>query len=145
MNAEVLLSWNWRERSDALVPQAAIAWGDAANALHERLAGMSSEQLANISLTANLDVMLAIGAADNLPWVPGVAYAAPCPDAPTLWLPTCWQPDVPCDLLAQALTRQCRRHPLLLWHAPSALFPLDRVLPASPALLASIKTYSQGI
>ena len=145
MNAEALFSWNWRKRSDALVPQAAIAWGDASDALHERVAGMSSEQLGNISLTANLDVMVAIGAAVNLPWVPGVAYAAPCPDAPALWLPTCWQPDIPCDLLAQALTRLCGRHPLLLWNTPPTLFPLDRVLPATPALLASIERYRQRI
>lgn len=143
MSAAVPISWAWRERSPALVPQAALAWGAAAEALHARLAQMPAEQLAKLSLTANLDVLVAIGAPELLPWVAGVSYAAPCPEAPALWLPTCWEPDVPCDLLAQALRRQFGRQPLLLCKEPATALPLDRALPASPALLERIATQHQ--
>jgi hypothetical protein len=145
MSAAPLTPWAWHERRDAPPPQAAIAWGETIDAMHERLARVPTEKLSKVLLTFNLDVLIAIGATDDLPWVAGVAYAAPSPEAPSLWLPTCWQPDVPCDLLARALTRQYQRQPLLLWRKPFTVLPLDRALPASPALLTRIMAHRQQL
>lgn len=137
--------WHWRRHPDPGAPRAVVAWGAAAPRLHARLLALSAERQAPLLATASRDVLVATGEADDLPWVDGAAYAAPCPDAPSLWLPTLWQPDVPCDLLAQALHRRHTRQPLLLWHQPAALVPLDRQLPVSQAHLERIAAHWQGM
>ena len=88
--------------------------------------------------SASRDVLVVSGAAADLPWVPGIAYAARCMDAPTLWRPTVLQPDVSADLLARSLRRIHSRGPLLLWADPAAVVPLDRHLRVGPELLARI-------
>ena len=85
-----------------------------------------------------------MGAVSALPWVEGVEYAAPHPEAPQLWLPALQQPDVPCDLLVQALIRIHARQPLLVWPWPKCVLPLDRALPLSAAALAQIETFWRG-
>jgi hypothetical protein len=143
MSASPLLPWRWLERSPALEPQAAVAWGDVAVRLHARLSDMSREQQGRVSATANRDVLVMTGAMNDLPWVDGIEYAAPSPEAPQLWLPTHSRPNVPCDLLAQGFCRNQGRQPLLIWPNRSALLPLDRLLPVSSSLLACIDTFWQ--
>jgi hypothetical protein len=84
------------------------------------------------------------GAAHDLPWVPGVAYATRSSEAPTLWRPTWLRPDVPLDLLARALHRLHAREPVLLWPDPAAVVPLDHDLPVSAALLTRIAERWRG-
>lgn len=144
MNVSTLMHWQWLERSPATEPQAAVAWGDAAKRLHTRLGSLSDEQQGRLSATGNRDMLVATGSASDLPWVEGVEYAAPCAEAPSLWLPTLRRPNVPCDLLAKAFCRHYGRQPLLLWPNRSTLLPLDRLLPVSPALLARIGAYWQS-
>jgi hypothetical protein len=138
MSASPQVPWHWLERSPALIPQAAVAWGEAAVRLRTRLGDMPIEQQSRVSATANRDVLVMTGATNDLPWVDGIKYAAPSPEAPQLWLPTHSQPSVPCDLLAIALCRNQGRQPLLIWPSRSALLPLDRLLPVSSSLLARI-------
>jgi len=132
------LPWQWCPVSEVATPRAAVAWGVAARQLHQRLTQLDEAQRASLQATANRDVLIVLGEASELPWVDGVAYAAPSVAAPALWLPLHWQPDVPEDLLGRALERQYGRKPLLLWREPSTVVPLDRQLPLSARLLASI-------
>jgi len=136
-------TWHWLPRQSAPEPQAAVAWGEAATILLRRLLGMVPEVRARYRVTACMDAVIVVGGGEALPWVPEIRYAAPHPDAPELWLPTLWQPDVPVDLLARKLVRQFQRQPLLLWREPALLLPLDRVLPASAEVLMRIAAHRQ--
>ncbi len=121
-----------------------MAWGEAAGRLHARLRHVEAERASALLVTASRDVLVVMGAVSALPWVEHVEYAAPHPEAPHLWLPTLQQPDVPCDLLAQALTRLHARRPLLVWPSPPCVLPLDRALPLSAALLEQIDAHWRG-
>ncbi len=138
MSVTAPLRWQWHPRFPALEPQAAVAWDEAAPRLLARLLRMSEEQQCRLSASANRDALVMTGPVNDLPWVEGVEYAAPSPEAPQLWLPTRYRPSVPCDLLARGLHRRHGRQPLLIWPQRSALLPLDRLLPVSPALLERI-------
>ncbi|QDQ27027.1 hypothetical protein FNU76_12015 [Chitinimonas arctica] len=137
-------AWQWQAVSEPAEPGAAVAWGKVAQRLHERLADLPAERQARLQLTANRDVLIAIGPADDLPWVDGIAYAHAAPEAPGLWLPTHWRPDIPTDLVLRALQAAHGRQPLLLWRTPAALVPLDRQLPLNPALLARVARLWNG-
>jgi len=132
------VAWKWRADPSPPAPDAAVAWHDSARLLHARLGRLSPDTQARLLACASRDVLIVSGAAEDLPWVPGIAYAARCTDAPTLWRPTVLQPDVPAELLARALRRAHSRGPMLLWPDPAALVPLDQQLRVSPALLARI-------
>jgi hypothetical protein len=138
VNARGAVPWTWRADPSPPAPDAAVAWHDSARALHARLARLPPETQARLLACASRDVLVVSGAAEDMPWVPGIAYAARCAEAPTLWRPTVLRPDVPADLLAQSLRRVQRRTPLLLWPDPATLVPLDRQLRVSPELLARI-------
>jgi len=138
MTSAALLEWRWKTRATALPAQAAVAWGNAAQQLLARLHRLSLAEQAMLSATASRDVVVVTGEISALPWVDGVAYAAPCIEAPGLWLPTWTEPDLPGDLLARMLQRQHHRQPLLLWPQPQAVIPLDRLTPVSAVLLARI-------
>jgi hypothetical protein len=47
-----------------------------------------------------------LGAAEDLPWVPGVVYLGREAEAPSLLLPTTLAPTVPAALLLQAFQKQ---------------------------------------
>ncbi len=132
-------SWGWRPRQVPVTPQAAVAWGDVARRLHARLLLLPTEQASRLQATANRDVLVVAGAAADLPWIDGVAYAAMDAQAPHLWLPTRWEPDRPTDLLAHALAEKFQRTPLLLWRDPPTVVPLDRQLPVSATHLQRIE------
>jgi len=135
------LDWHWRARAEPVAPRALVAWGDAARRLHARLVARDADAGAALQATASGDILVVGGDAAALPWVDGGQYAAPCADAPGLWLPTLWEPDAPHDLLARALQRRHARQPLLLWREPAAVVPLVRLLPLTPALLARIAAH----
>lgn len=139
-----LPAWQWRARTAAVEAMAAVAWGDAATRLHAQLTRDAAAAPGRWSATASRDVLVLQGQTATLPWVDGVAYAAPCDCAPALWLPTLWEPDLPGDLVARALHRLHGRQPLLLWRQPLAVVPLDRLLPVTPALLARIAEHWHG-
>ena len=145
MNLAGRFDWRWQRRLEPASPRAVVAWGAAAPRLLARLLDLPAEHQARLSATASGDVIVAAGEAADLPWTDGVAYAAPCADAPGLWLPTLWQPDVPCDLLAKALQQRHANQPLLLWNVPSALVPLHRLLPMSAAHLERIEAHWQRV
>jgi len=145
MSAMVPIEWHWRPRAEPLPARAAVAWGAAARALHGRLSQLSPEQQSGLSAMAAPELLMVTGEADVLPWVDGIAYAGPTPDAPGLWLPTLETPDLPLYLIARSLLREHpTRQPLLLWPRPALVLPLDRLLPLSAALLVRISALWDG-
>lgn len=141
MSLPTPLGWAWKAQAEPSAPVAAVAWGTVARDLHARLSSMSVEQQRGLQATANRDVLIVSGESSRLPWVAGVEYACACEQAPQLWLPSLWQPEVALDLLAQALLAKFDRQPLLVWHQPTTCVPLDRSLPVTAELLARIAAY----
>jgi len=129
------MNWHWRPAAQALPPRAAVAWGPVTARLQARLVGLPSSEREGLQLVAAPGWLVVLGKADDLPWVDGVRYAAPSPQAPALWLPTHAEPDRPHDLIDRALRRQHGRQPLLLWPDPAVALPLDRPQIASDSAL----------
>jgi hypothetical protein len=138
------MPWNWCADPSPSEPEGAVAWQEAARSLHARLGRLSPEVRSRLRVSAGRGLLIVTGAAADLPWVEGIAYAARCAAAPALWRPTLHSPDVPADLLARALARRHAREPLLLWPLPAAVVPMDRLLPVTPELLARIARCWQG-
>lgn len=132
------IAWHWRPVADAAAPRAAVGHGPAAERLLARVGAWPQARRAALAVTGTRDWLVVLGPTDDLPWVEGVRYAAPCADCPSLWLPTHRAPSVPPDLLWQALHARHRRAPLLLWPEPEAVLPLDRQLPADVAILETL-------
>lgn len=132
------IAWHWRPVADAAAPRAAVGHGLAAARLLARLAARPPARRAALAVTGTRDWLVVLGPTDDLPWVEGVRYAAPCDACPSLWLPTHRTPSVPPDLLWRALQARHRRAPLLLWPEPAAVLPLDRQLPADDAVLQAL-------
>ncbi|WP_249679645.1 hypothetical protein [Pseudomonas abieticivorans] len=123
--------WQWQRRGEPLAPRAAVAWGEVARQLHARLQQLPAGARKRLQATASHGLLVVTGESADLPWVDGIQYAAPAPQAPGLWLPTQWQPDACSELLLQALSARFPRQPLLLWREPALVIPLDRQLPLS--------------
>ncbi len=134
------LRWSWHPTSEAPSPQAAVAQGPIAlQALLTRLQALPSPQRERLSVVAAAGWLVVLGPEDDLPWVDGVSYSAPSSQAPSLWLPTHRHPDLPHDVIAQALARAFGPGPLLLWSSPDVVLPLQGAQPATDAVLAAAR------
>jgi hypothetical protein len=134
------LRWSWQPTPEAPPPQAVVAHGPATvQALVTRLHGLPSAERERLSVVAAAGWLVVLGAQDDLPWVDGVGYAAPSTVAPALWLPTHRHPDLPHDVMAQALAQALGPGPLLLWPSPEVVLPLQGAQPASDAVLAAAR------
>lgn len=138
MNLNGSLAWRWQPDPSPPEPRAAVAWHAASRSLHARLEQLPENVQKRLYATASRDVLVVTGAAEDLPWAPGISYAATTAEAPTLWRPTLLRPDAPADLLSRALQQRHARQPLLLWPDPDAVIPLDRLLAITPRVLARI-------
>lgn len=87
-------------------PRLALARGEVVSALAERLLALDDKTLDGLTAAATDGYLAVVAPADRLPWVDGLAYLAPFPDAPALYLPTHLEPDVPPTLVARAFARQ---------------------------------------
>ncbi len=133
------MALDWIDDEAPPAPQGVIVLGDDARALLARLQrSLDGATASPLRATAHHDALVVLGAADALPWLDGVRYIAPRPDAPMLWLPTHQRPTLPLDLLGAAVLRRHARSPLLLWPAPAQLVPLDRARPVDATLLSRI-------
>jgi hypothetical protein len=127
---------DWQERAPALAPAGLVAAGRQARALLLQLQQRDDAGLKGLSLVATRDMLVLLGEAGQLPWLDGVRYCAPDPEAPALWLPTWLRPALPSDLVHAALHRRAAHGRLLLWPTPEHLLPLDGALPIDQPLLA---------
>lgn len=134
------MNWEWGPEPEPPAPQGAAGVGRAAaRALLAAIETLEPQRRGKLMLTANADVLVATGRADELPWCEGVLYIAPREAAPALWLPTTQRPQLPLDLLQRALERRHRPSPLLMLRDPAQLVPLHRALPAGDELIAQIR------
>ena len=138
------ISWTWRPVEDAVAPRAAVGHGVAATRLLARLPALPEPRRASLTATGTADWLVVLGTRDDLPWVEGVRYAAPSAASPALWLPTHVEPGAPAELLWRTLEARHGRAPLLLWNDPAAVLPLDRQLPATDDLLATLGAHLRG-
>jgi hypothetical protein len=125
----------WRERAHGLAPAGLVAGGAALRALLRELGRRDAAAVQGLSVTATPSLLVVLGDAERLPWVDGVAYCAPEPEVPGLWLPTRLAPTLPPDLLHAALRRRAGESRLLLWPEPALVLGLDGALPLQPAVL----------
>jgi len=125
----------WRERAHSLAPTGVVAGGAVAQALVRALKGRDAASLQDLSAVATATLLVLRGDAERLPWVDGVRYCAPDPDAPGLWLPTWLAPTQPPDLVLDVLRRRAGHASLLLWPDPELVLGLDGALPLTPQVL----------
>lgn len=127
----------WRPRPDPLEPAGVAARGAAARSLAARLLARGDEELGRLRGVAGPELLVALGAAADLPWTDGVSYLGRDPDAPLLLLPTNREPAVPARLLERALLARAQElaglePPLAVLLAPDLLVstavarPIDR-------------------
>ena len=97
------LQITWHFREEPRVPVAVVASGETAKELAKKLLSFDAAQWANWKGIATSDTIVLLGEAESLPWVDGVSYLGSDERAPHLLLPTNREPNVPADLLQQAL------------------------------------------
>jgi MoxR-vWA-beta-propeller ternary system domain bpX5 len=125
----------WQPRAVALTPAGLVAPASLAPALLALLRRRKATLLAALSVVATRDLLVLLGAADALPWLDGVRYCAPDPQAGNLWTPTHLMPSLPVDLVQTSLIERAASSPVLLWHAPEQLLPLAGAPALTPSLL----------
>lgn len=106
-----MLSVGQVPRAAPLTPSAVLAVGESARTLARRLRDFSDAQLARLRGVGGSDVLVVLGAADDLPWSDGAAYLGSEPSAPELYLACASEPDVPAPLLLRALLRHFQPAP----------------------------------
>lgn len=131
------LHFTWREREQALRPAGLVAPRLLARALLAGLAQRDADALQGLSAVATSSMLVLLGEEAKLPWLDGVRYCAPAPEASGLWLPTGRAPALPPDLVHEALRQRTGQSQLLLWPepAPAVVLGLDGALPLQQKVL----------
>lgn len=130
------LRWTSRERP--LDPRAAAATGEVADRLLERLRELPDDRLGRLRGVVGDDLLVVLGAPDDLPWVDGIVYLGRSEDAPALLVPTHQAPSVPEALLESAVLGRADQH-----QPPLALLP-RRALLASVAAARPLSVEALG-
>jgi hypothetical protein len=114
----VLLAVRWQPRQSPLKPVAVAACGTVALRLaHKLLAQDSLQQFEGVAgdqlLVLQGSEMQNDGtqqpAGSSLPWVDGVQYLGAHPAAPSLLLPTNYEPMLPGEMLEKVFLARCKR------------------------------------
>jgi hypothetical protein len=104
----------FRERAQPLAAAGLYAEGAARARLLEQLAAAPGERLAALRGVDAGDCVVLLGPESELPWVDGVVYLGRDPRAPLLLVPTCYEPDVPLELLEQRVAAAVQPAPIAL-------------------------------
>jgi hypothetical protein len=96
----------WRSRREPLTACGGLAFGAVARRLAERILRAEDPVLASLRGLAGTGVLLVLGDADLLPWADGIEYLGRSPDAPSLLLPTCFEPGFGDALFERAIMRK---------------------------------------
>jgi hypothetical protein len=98
---------NWHLREEPRIPTAVVAVGPVAKEFAMRILASDDLSMVRWKGIATSDAIVLLGESETLPWVNGVAYLGSDERAPHLLLPTNRDPNVPVDLLQQALIERC--------------------------------------
>jgi len=93
----------WTPRDCPLLPVAVAGQGETSLRLARRLLQMEDESLAQLEGVAGRKLIVVQGRLELLPWAHGVQYLGSDPAAPSLLVPTNYQPSLPPELLARAI------------------------------------------
>lgn len=99
------IKWHFREAPRP--PAAVVAAGNVTREFAKRILASDDLSIALWKGVATSDAIVLLGEAESLPWVDGVSYLGSDERAPHLLLPTNRDPNVPLDLLQQALIERC--------------------------------------
>ena len=105
------IKWHFREQPR--IPAAVVGFGDVAKDLARKLLASDQAKWPSLKGVAAADGIILLGEAASLPWVDGVSYLGSDERAPHLLLPTNREPNVPLDLLQQALIERSSFPPTL--------------------------------
>ncbi|MDP1978493.1 hypothetical protein [Undibacterium sp.] len=125
----------WVANEQAPAPAGLIAVAGVARQLLHKLQTLPANELSHLSVVASRDMLVVLGPPDILPWLDGVQYCAPHPQARDLWLPTHTGPSLSADLVQAALARRLGAHPILLLNQPEQIIPLADAVYLSADLL----------
>ena len=125
----------WIANEHAPVPAGLIAVTGVARQLLHKLQMLAAEDLSSLSVVASRDLLVVLGPPDILPWLDGVQYCAPHPQARDLWLPTHTSTSLSADLVQAALARRLGVQPMLLLDEPEQIIPLGDAAYLSADLL----------
>lgn len=125
----------WIANEHAPVPAGLIAVTGVARQLLHKLQMLAAEDLSSLSVVASRDLLVVLGPPDILPWLDGVQYCAPHPQARDLWLPTHTCTSLSVDLVQAALARRLGVQPMLLLDEPEQIIPLGDAAYLSADLL----------
>ncbi|BBB69905.1 hypothetical protein UNDYM_5652 [Undibacterium sp. YM2] len=114
----------WRANEHAPSPAGLIASAGIARQLLHKLQTLAADELSHLSVVASRDLLILMGPPELLPWLNGMQYCAPHPQARDLWLPTHTGPALSCDLVQAALARRLGTQALLLLNEPEQIIPL---------------------
>jgi hypothetical protein len=136
----------WRPRPSPLEPAGVAARGTAARALAGRLLARGDEELSRLAGVAGPELLIALGAPGDLPWVDGVSYLGQDPDAPLLLLPTALEPSVHPRLLQDALLARGSKlpPPLAVLLSPDLLVSTAAARPVSRPVLEGWLSRREG-
>jgi hypothetical protein len=120
------------------MPAAVVGFGDVAKGLARKLLTSDDAKWPSLKGVATSHGIVLVGEAESLPWVDGVSYLGSDERAPHLLLPTNREPNVPLDLLQQALVeRSPFPPPLALIETPNIVVSLAQARELSRDLLRS--------
>ncbi|MDP2345623.1 MAG: hypothetical protein Q8O67_32060 [Deltaproteobacteria bacterium] len=130
-HAPALLPIAFVVREDPLEAIAVIGFGAVAASLARRLLACPDDVLRRLHGVAGAGVLVALGAAETLPWVDGVTYLGRDPRAPRLLLPTTCKTVVALDVFERAMLARATtlRPPIAVLHSPPRLLSVAQALP----------------
>ncbi len=117
----------FRPRPTPLEPRAVVALDATVPVLARRLLSTPA-RLETVTVVSAPAVLVVLGPADALPWVPGVIYLGSEPGTPGLLLPTTKAPSVSLALVERAVRRAVNAPT-----GPLALVTMELVVPLARA------------
>ena len=134
-----MIELTWQAHPRRVEARALVLWGSLRQQAVQRLQQYADADLRQLALVPTEQCWVLIGPLKYLPWLDGVAYAAPDTQVADLWLPLHVQPSVCSTLLLQQLKQQHQHAPFLLWPQPAALVCLNKPYTLSHTLLSRLQ------
>lgn len=127
------MTLEWQPRPHPLAPVGAVATGEAARRLVDRLLRLPDDALGALEGVGGEGLIAVLG---EVPWTDELTWLGRDPAATALLLPTTRAPGPPADLLQAALLRRVPEGSAPLVLLPEGLIPMGRARPVDRAWLS---------